>query len=220
MTHAQFHEFAATKTKGLPEHVKKFSTGTASATLGGIKPLPKSIYGSDTIPSALTPGEMVLNNNQQKAVMPIPGKEHMLKPSQLARLNAMKNLRMRFRDGGMVPGWEDPGDINFIDNPDTWANIASTTATGAGAPRREAFDAGLDPRMASYMMSVVSSNPWLFGGGSPWQNSPPPGLPGSSQGQTAIPAFFDSQGYPYGEPVMSDYNTSGGSRHIPAKKPS
>jgi hypothetical protein len=43
---------------------------------------------TDTVPAMLTPGEVVLNHNQQGAVMPVPGKEHLLRRDQLAALGA------------------------------------------------------------------------------------------------------------------------------------
>jgi hypothetical protein len=43
-------------------------------------------YGKDTVPAALTPGEVVLNEEQKSAVMPIPGREHLLLPEQLMAL--------------------------------------------------------------------------------------------------------------------------------------
>jgi len=41
---------------------------------------------TDTVPAMLTPGEVVLNDQQQQAVMPVPGREHMLRKDQRARL--------------------------------------------------------------------------------------------------------------------------------------
>ena len=41
---------------------------------------------TDTVPAMLTPGEVVLNNEQQKAVMPVPGREQMLRKDQRAKL--------------------------------------------------------------------------------------------------------------------------------------
>jgi hypothetical protein len=41
---------------------------------------------TDTVPAMLTPGEVVLDDQQQNAVMPVPGREHMLLPNQRARL--------------------------------------------------------------------------------------------------------------------------------------
>lgn len=49
---------------------------------------------TDTVPAMLSPGEMVLNDNQQGAVMPIPGREGMLRPDQRAKL-AMKMMTSR-----------------------------------------------------------------------------------------------------------------------------
>lgn len=88
MTHSQLHDFAATPRKGLPDHVKMRGGGIAK--LGNVPPLPKAQYGKDIIPAALTPEEMVLTGKQQKAVMPIPGKEKLLKPGQLAALTGKR----------------------------------------------------------------------------------------------------------------------------------
>jgi hypothetical protein len=49
--------------------------------------------------------------------------------------------------------------------------------------------------------------------------SPTPGLPGSWQGPTKIPVFFDPQGYPYAPPVITPDIPGGGSRHLPERKP-
>jgi hypothetical protein len=45
----------------------------------------------DSVMAALTPGEMVLNQPQQKAVRPIKGKEHKLTPDQRAAFARAKN---------------------------------------------------------------------------------------------------------------------------------
>jgi hypothetical protein len=42
--------------------------------------------GTDTVPAALTPGELILNKQQQAAVMPRPGMKSKLKPTQLAAI--------------------------------------------------------------------------------------------------------------------------------------
>lgn len=42
--------------------------------------------GTDTVNAALTPGELVLNKQQESAVMPRPGMKHKLRPDQLAVL--------------------------------------------------------------------------------------------------------------------------------------
>ena len=42
--------------------------------------------GSDTVPAALTPGEIVLNKPQQAAVMPRPGMKSKLKPAELSAI--------------------------------------------------------------------------------------------------------------------------------------
>jgi hypothetical protein len=42
--------------------------------------------GTDTVPAALTPGEVILNKQQQSAVMPRPGMKRKLKPEQLAAI--------------------------------------------------------------------------------------------------------------------------------------
>lgn len=41
---------------------------------------------ADTVPARLTPGEVVLNDEQQQAVMPIPGREHLLRLDQRRKL--------------------------------------------------------------------------------------------------------------------------------------
>jgi hypothetical protein len=43
-------------------------------------------YGTDTVPAALTPGELILNKQQQAAVMPRPGMKSKLKPEQRAAI--------------------------------------------------------------------------------------------------------------------------------------
>jgi hypothetical protein len=42
--------------------------------------------GTDTVPAALTPGELILNKQQQAAVMPRPGMKSKLKPEQRAAI--------------------------------------------------------------------------------------------------------------------------------------
>lgn len=42
--------------------------------------------GTDTIPAMLSPGEVVLDDQQQSAVMPVPGRENLLLPNQRAKL--------------------------------------------------------------------------------------------------------------------------------------
>jgi hypothetical protein len=77
---------------------------------GNTKQLPKSQYGTDTIPAALTPGEMVLTPEQQSAVAPIPGKQHKLRPDQLAKFHSIHGLTppmTHFDDGGVVKSLED-----------------------------------------------------------------------------------------------------------------
>lgn len=107
MTHQQFHDFAATPLKGLPYRVRAASglgndyTDGDIVSLGSATPLPKNQFGTDIVPAALTPKEMVLTQKQQSAVMPVPGKQHLLKPSQLRALHA-QSPRMKFDDGGMA----------------------------------------------------------------------------------------------------------------------
>jgi hypothetical protein len=64
---------------------------------GGIAPMlpmmpPPRPGSTDTVPAVLTPGEMVLTTQQQRAVQPIPGKAKRLRPEQRA---ALKRNRSR-----------------------------------------------------------------------------------------------------------------------------
>jgi hypothetical protein len=88
--------------------VNQMQTG-GMAQQGNTDPLPSSQYGSDTIPAALTPGEMILTPDQQSAVAPIPGQQHKLKPDQLAKFHAIHGStnwahvhRTGFQDGGVA----------------------------------------------------------------------------------------------------------------------
>lgn len=257
MTQAQFREFASTKHAGLPERVKKakggvageknYQRGTASATLGKLSPLPKSIYGSDIIPAALTPKEMVLTEPQQKEVMPIPGKKKHLLPSQIKKLHAMRpvNLpkmkmpkvpRIKFRFGAAEAGGErGPGfipraAINFqeavgpgdLRGPDSDNFNPDPFGDSGGRPSTVAegkFE-GLDPRAANWAWQTFGSNPWLwsnFGGFTP-TFMPPPWTQGFNQGPTLNPSFFDPQGFPYAQPNTADANLLGGSRHMGMRK--
>ena len=59
--------------------------------LGGIAPMvpmmmPPQPGSTDTVPAALTPGEMVLTRRQQSAVRPIPGRAKRLRPEQRVAL--------------------------------------------------------------------------------------------------------------------------------------
>lgn len=134
MTHQQFHDFASTKESSLPYHAKKnknYARGTANVQLGDTPPLPSSVYGSDIVPAALTPKEMVLTPAQQTEVMPIPGAKKHLLPSQIKKLAAMRGKsmpvakvpkgmpklpRLQFRFGGEVGDTMGGGWRRFVDN--------------------------------------------------------------------------------------------------------
>lgn len=63
--------------------------GTFNFAGGGrVRPTanPLQGMGTDTVPAALTPGEVVLNKSQQSAVMPRPGMKGRLRPDQMAAI--------------------------------------------------------------------------------------------------------------------------------------
>ena len=102
--------------------------------------LPTKLYGTDIIPAALTPKEMVLTEKQQKAVAPIPGKEHMLRPDQLKAFKASsawaKIPRMKYENG---KGWSEPtpipgnvSDIGFSGGSDRMPAFYYNATTGKG----------------------------------------------------------------------------------------
>lgn len=102
----------------------------------GKKQLPKKEYGTDTIPAALTPGEMILTKNQQKAVTPIPGKEHMLRTDQKKALGAKPSSKKAFKSN---PGWRKVPRVRF--------DTGGVTVSGGG-PKSGKVDyrgAGLVP---------------------------------------------------------------------------
>lgn len=247
MSRDKMLEFARTPHKGLPERVgKNYARGTASVKLGDMTPLPKSLYGSDIVPAALTPKEMVLTPKQQSAVMPIPGKEHKLQPSQLKKLHAMGRRspmklplpRFQFRFGGRVPdpsgaGWMRAGKVqNYQDAVNSDSDFYGGNAFFGGGMGPQVRinptgdQAGLT-RMVDqfgaaggrYWGGLGLNNPWLnsnWGGGAPTANQPPPGTPGFGQGPTQNPSFFDSQGYPWAQPVStSDFPTPGSHHYRP-----
>ena len=76
-------------------------TSISFAGGGRVPFLPKqqqiSGYGTDSVPAALTPGEIVLNKQQQGAVMPRPGMKSRLKPAELAAIE----IAMRKKQGGL-----------------------------------------------------------------------------------------------------------------------
>jgi hypothetical protein len=64
---------------------------------GMVRPVPMQQqvqgYGTDTVPAALTPGELVLNKQQEAAVMPRPGMKRVLKPEQRAAIEIAMRKR-------------------------------------------------------------------------------------------------------------------------------
>jgi hypothetical protein len=58
---------------------------------GVIRPAkrPLKSYGEDSVPIAAKPGEIIANEVQQSALMPVPGREHLLLPEQLRALRMM-----------------------------------------------------------------------------------------------------------------------------------
>jgi hypothetical protein len=50
--------------------------------------------GRDSVPAALAPGEVVLNAQQQRAVMPRPGMQKALLPEQIAAFYAARRRRI------------------------------------------------------------------------------------------------------------------------------
>jgi hypothetical protein len=76
------------------------STSISFAGGGMVPRVPKQQqiqgYGTDTVPAALTPGELILNKSQQAAVMPRPGMKSRLKPSELAAIE----IAIRKKKGG------------------------------------------------------------------------------------------------------------------------
>jgi hypothetical protein len=88
------------------------------------------------------------------------------------------------------------------------------------APYREPGWADSPYDQARAFNPVYRYNPWIFGssGFSPGY-TPPMNLPGSWQGATKIPTFFDQQGYPFAVPVTApDLVSDPTQRHIPQKK--
>lgn len=226
MSQSKMLEFARTPHKGLPARVgKSYARGTANVKLGATPPLPKSQYGSDIVPAALTPEEMVLTPKQQSGIMAIPGKEHKLLPSQLKKIHALgknkgmvpvgkgKNLRIplprlqfKFGTSGVEIGGGDPGGNigNFAVNPGLFYGDGFSPS-GSGFPSiRGGFNgfshpAGLDNR------SFYPSPFWQGTQGAPW--SP-----------TMIPTTYNNQGFPRAVPVLSpDYASAGPHPHTPPK---
>jgi hypothetical protein len=115
-------------------------------------------------------------------------------------------------------GWQEPailaGNIapNSWGGPDTRSGYNQPTVL---VPRDQSGDWGRESgqRRAEWRNDregYMAGMEGMFGGRNPWMNfnatapfgyNPPQGLPGSWQGPTMIPTFFNPQGYPYAVPV-------------------
>jgi hypothetical protein len=95
-----------------------------------------------------------------------------------------------------------------------------TNNWGGHEPR--AFDDSkfdnVDPRIANFL-NVSNSNPWASNvwSNGPGTQTPPPGLPGSGQGQTTYPTYFDPWGYPFAAPATADTGSAGPHPMTPPK---
>lgn len=218
-------DFARTSHKGLPNRVgKSYARGTANVQLGDTSPLPKSIYGSDIVPAALTPDEMVLTPKQQSGVMAIPGKEHKLLPSQLKKIHALgkkkgmipagkgRNLRipiprLQFKFGSAEVGGGDPGGNigNYSANPNLFYGDGFFSGSGSAPAMRGVF---MHPSGLANRSFSPQSSGWGWGA---------PGMPWSP---TMVPTAYNNQGYPRAVPVMPpspDYGSYGPHPHTPPK---
>lgn len=100
-------------------------------------------------------------------------------------------------------------------------NRSGIVNVNAGDYNRFRLNDMFGTRTGNWLGGELNRNPWMnpnWFGGAPTQYQPSWYTPGFTQGPTAIPSFFDSQGYPYAQPVTGDYNTQGGSRHMGVRK--
>lgn len=103
--------------------------------------------------------------------------------------------------------WFNQGKPSYQYDPDAYRGITASEKLG------------LEPRTFN-ALTTFGRNPWVNGISNyyPPSFAPPSGnLPGSWQGPTYIPTYFNSQGYPYAVPT-SDYGFNSGSRHMGQKK--
>lgn len=245
MSVSKMKDFARTKHEGLPERVRKQDGGSIGndmsnggiAQLGNQTPLPKSQYGSDIVPAALTPNELVLNDKQQTAVMPIPGREHLLKPSQLRLLGAnakfhpawMSAPRMKFALGGSPFGEPrgmrgrqgvivgEPPPVGGIDIPpanmhdpfqDPIAPPANTPSNPSGAGIADPFLTPADiEKIYSQHAGRNISMPRLEGAAE-WATSYPGGLPSTAISKPGPGMYFDP-GNPGGNVSVGDIGFPG-----------
>src|SRR5205814_388494 len=76
---------------GGPVDLSRYQKGTPGYVSTPGHPIKSGGPATDAGSAALTPGEVVLNKDQQAAVMPVPGLEHRLLPEQIAALARMRN---------------------------------------------------------------------------------------------------------------------------------
>jgi len=111
-------------------------------------------------------------------------------------------------------GGDPPPPIGGIDIPP--ADMGDQFGGAGGGHWGE--EAGLSARDYNWLIGS-GGNPWNdFSSSAPFGNIPPSGLPGSSQGPTQIPTFFDPQAFPYAPPIGPDFNILGGSKHMGMRK--
>lgn len=181
---------------------------------GRVSPVPPFMRlhgtGRDTVPAALTPGEVVLNKGQQAMVghgriaRAIGNRTGMPAFSKFERggeqgFNHMSSIQPTvpqwLNDAAQVATWQmNQNGIEPTPIPQNTGGIewfGGDESTGGhptvGAQYGGGYHYGSSP---GYGLNSIG-----------YGYFPGMGLPGSSQGPTLIPTYFDQQGYPYAVPV-------------------
>lgn len=113
--------------------------------------------------------------------------------------------------GGINPHWNDPNGGNWNPNdPDNQPDLPREGNPPDRAERLSYMDM-LGPRGGLFAGRTFTFNPWLAGnlppGGAGYQ--PPQGMPNPNGGFTAIPSYWNNQGYPFAQPATADFDSSG-----------